>query len=147
MSAVQCGANFVLHSAGFLDGLLSMSYEKFMLDSDLCGALHAYLKGLEVSDETLGIDALAEKGPGEHLFGTAHTLRHYKTAYYDSALNDDQPFETWDEQGGVDMATRANTRWKDTLAQYEAPAMDAGTDDALRDFIDRKKASMQDAWY
>lgn len=147
MSAVQCGANYVLHSAGFLDGLLSMSYEKFMLDTDLCGVLHSYLKGVEVTDDTLGFDALAENGPGEHLFGTAHTLRHYKTAYYDSALNDDQPWETWDEQGEVDMAARANSRWKAVLNEYQAPPMDVAINDALRDYVARKKSTMQDAWY
>lgn len=147
MSAVQSGANYVLHSAGFLDGLLSMSYEKFMLDTDLCGALHSYMRGVEVSEETLGFDALAEKGPGAHLFGTAHTLRHYKTAYYDSALDDNQPWETWDEQGGIDAASRANTRWKSTLAAYEPPAIDPATSAALHEFVARKKAATPDAWY
>jgi trimethylamine--corrinoid protein Co-methyltransferase len=147
MSAVQCGANFLLHSAGFLDGLLSMSYEKFMLDLDLCGALHSYYDGVVVNEDTLGFEALAEQGPGEHLFSTAHTMRHYKTAYYDSALDDNQPWETWDEQGEIDMATRANTRWKAQLAAYEAPALDEGVDEALKDFVARKKAAMEDAWY
>jgi trimethylamine--corrinoid protein Co-methyltransferase len=147
LSAVQCGANYILHSAGFLDGLLSMSYEKFVMDTDVCAALHAYLKGIEVTDDTLGFDALAELGPGQHLFSTAHTLRHYKTAYWDSALDDNQPWETWDEQGGLDMATRANTRWKKLLTDYEAPPLDAATDAALQDFIARRKASMPDAWY
>ena len=73
MAAVQCGANFILHSAGYLDGLLSMSFEKFVMDCDIAGAMHVYLRGLEVTDETLAIDALAEGGPGQHLFGTAHT--------------------------------------------------------------------------
>lgn len=147
MSAVQCGANFILHSAGFLDGLLSMSYEKFMLDTDLCGALHAYLKGFEVNDDTLGVDALRAGGPGEHMFGTAHTMAHYQTAYWDSSLNDDQPFETWSEQGGDDAMTRANRKWKKTLEEYQTPPMDEATDDALKDFIAKRKASMEDAWY
>jgi trimethylamine--corrinoid protein Co-methyltransferase len=147
MSAVQCGANYILHSAGFLDGLLSMSYEKFILDTDLCGALHAYLKGFEVNEDTLGFDALAEGGPGEHLFSTQHTLRHYQTAYWDSAVDDHQPWETWDEKGGIDAATRANARWKAQLAAYEAPALDEGVDEALKDFIAQKKGEVADAWY
>ena len=147
MSAVQCGANFILHSAGFLDGLLSMSYEKFVLDADFCGALHAYIKGVEVSDDTLGFDALAEQGPGAHLFGTAHTLKHYQTAYWDSALDDNQPWETWNEQGASDAASRANQRWKDQLAVYEAPPMDDAVDDALKAFIAQRKDAMPDAWY
>lgn len=147
MSAVQGGANYILHSAGFLDGLLSMSYEKFVMDCDMCGALHAYLAGISVDEDSLGFDALAQNGPGEHLFGTNHTLRHYETAYWDSALNDDQPWETWDEQGADDYATRANRRWKTILNEYQAPPMDEATDEALQDFIARKKASMPDMWY
>lgn len=147
LSAVQGGAHYVLHSAGFLDGLLSMSYEKFVMDADVCGALHAYLMGLEVSDESLAFDSLEEKGPGEHLFSTEHTMRHYKTAYYDSALDDNQPWETWSEQGEVDMASRANQRWKQMLKDYEEPPLDPGIDEALRDFVAAKKSSMADAWY
>ncbi len=147
MSAVQCGANFLLHSAGFLDGLLSMSYEKFMLDTDLCGALHTYLRGLEVNEDTLGIDALRAGGPGEHLFGTAHTMAHYETAYWDSELNDDQSFENWSEQGSLDAMQRAGRRWKQVLAEYQAPALDCAVDEALTDFIGRRKQSMADAWY
>jgi trimethylamine--corrinoid protein Co-methyltransferase len=124
-----------------------MSYEKFILDTDLCGALHAYLKGFEVNEDTLGFDALAEGGPGEHLFSTQHTLRHYQTAYWDSAVDDHQPWETWDEKGGIDAATRANARWKAQLAAYEAPALDEGVDEALKDFIAQKKGEVADAWY
>ncbi|NIZ13148.1 trimethylamine methyltransferase family protein [Phaeobacter sp. HF9A] len=147
MSAVQGGVNFVLHTAGFADGLLSMSYEKFMLDCDMAGALHAYLKGIEVNEDTLGFDALAQYGPGEHLFGTDHTLRHYQTAYWDSGMNDDQPFESWSEQGEIDSAQRANARWKETLNRFEAPPLDPAIDGALRDYIAQKKAAVPDAWY
>ena len=147
MSAVQGGANYVLHSAGFLDGLLSMSYEKLVMDTDMCGALHAYLDGMAVNKDTLAFEALAELGPGQHLFSTQHTLRHYETAYWDSALDDNQPWETWDEQGGIDYAQRANARWKKILREYEAPPLDEGIDEALQDFIARRKASMADMWY
>ncbi len=147
MSAVQGGANYILHAAGFVDGLLSMSYEKMIMDMDICGALHAYLAGLEVSDDTLAFDALAQNGPGEHLFGTDHTLRHYQTAYWDSGFNDDRPYETWEETGSVDASARANQRWKDVLARFEPPPMDAGVAEALADFVARKKAEMPDAWY
>jgi trimethylamine--corrinoid protein Co-methyltransferase len=147
MAAVQCGANYILHSAGFLDGLLSMSYEKFVLDTDLCGALHAYLRGVEVSEETLAFDALAEGGPGAHMFGTAHVLRHYETAYWDSGMDDYQTWETWNEQGREDSVTRAARRWKQVLAAYEPPPMDAGVAEALGDFVARKKAASPDLWY
>ena len=147
MSAVQGGANYVLHSAGFLDGLLSMSYEKHVMDTDMCGALHAYLDGMKTDDDSLGFDALAELGPGQHLFSTQHTLRHYETAYWDSGLDDNQPWESWDEQGGLDSAKRANARWKKTLAEFQAPPLDQGIDEALKDFIARRKDAVQDMWY
>ncbi len=147
MSAVQGGANYILHAAGFVDGLLSMSYEKMIMDMDMCGALHAYLAGIEVSEDTLAFDALAQFGPGEHLFGTDHTLRHYETAYWDSGFNDDRTYETWEESGSVDAARRANQRWKDVLARYQPPPMDPGVDAALKDYVARKKAAAPDAWY
>jgi trimethylamine---corrinoid protein Co-methyltransferase len=147
LSAIQGGANYVLHSAGFLDGLLSMSYEKHVMDTDMCGALHSYMDGMVVDDDTLAFEALNELGPGQHLFSTQHTLRHYETAYWDSALDDNQPWETWDEQGGIDSARRANARWKKTLAEYVAPPLDEGIDEALQDFMARRKGAVQDMWY
>jgi trimethylamine---corrinoid protein Co-methyltransferase len=147
LAAIHCGANFILHSAGFLDGLLSMSYEKFMLDADLCGALHAYLDGVVVNDDTLAVDAFAEVGPGNHFFGCSHTMAHYETAFWDSNLSDNEPFEKWEAAGRSDAATRANAAWKKSLAEYQAPPLDAGIADALADFVARKKHGLEDAWY
>lgn len=148
LSAIHCGANFILHSAGFLDGLLSMSYEKFVMDTDLCGALHSYLKGVEVDDNTLAMDAFLEVGPGSHFLGSGHTMRNYTTAFWDSALSDNEPFEKWSEEGGsTDIATRANRLWKKTLAEFEAPALDQAKDEELKDYVARTKASRTDAWY
>lgn len=147
LAAIHCGANFILHSAGFLDGLLSMSYEKFMLDDDLCGALHSYLDGVQIDDNTLAVDAFAEVGPGNHFFGCAHTMANYQTAFWDSGLADNEPFEKWEAAGGTDAATRANRAWKKRLAEYEAPPLDAGIRDGLQDFIVRAKEGAPDAWY
>ncbi|GHC19822.1 trimethylamine--corrinoid protein Co-methyltransferase [Gemmobacter caeni] len=147
LSAIHCGANYILHSAGFLDGLLSMSYEKFMLDADLCGALHSYLKGVQVDDDQLAVDAFAEVGPGNHFFGCTHTMGHYETAFWDSELSDNEPFEKWEAAGSEDAASRANKLWKRRLAEYEAPALDEGIDEALRDFVARRKAEVADMWY
>jgi len=148
MSAVHCGANFILHSAGFLDGLLAMSYEKFVMDTDFCGALHAYLKGVEFDDNALAYDAFQEVGPGSHFLGSQHTLRNYQTAFWDSELSDNEPFEKWSDEGGsTDMATRANRKWKRALESYEAPALDEGLDEALRAFMDKRKSEMADAWH
>jgi trimethylamine--corrinoid protein Co-methyltransferase len=147
LAAAQCGGNFILHSAGFLDGLLSMSYEKFVLDLDLCGALHTYLKGVQVDDNQLALDAFREVGPGSHFFGCAHTMANYETAFWDSDMADNEPFEKWEAAGSVDAATRANRRWKKMLAEYAQPDLDEGIDAALQDFMARKKGAMDDAWY
>jgi trimethylamine--corrinoid protein Co-methyltransferase len=147
LAAIHCGANFILHSAGFLDGLLSMSYEKFMLDADLCGALHSYLDGIRVEDDQLAVEAFAEVGPGNHFFGCSHTMAHYQTAFWDSALSDNEPFEKWEAAGREDAATRANRAWKRALAEYEPPPMDEGLREGLADFVERRKASMADMWY
>ena len=147
LAAIHCGANFILHSAGFLDGLLSMSYEKFMLDADLCGALHSYLDGIKIDDDQLAVSAFAEVGPGNHFFGCSHTMAHYETAFWDSSLSDNEPFEKWEAAGSEDAATRANRAWKRSLAEYEAPPMDTGTRAALDDFVARRKAEMTDMWY
>jgi trimethylamine--corrinoid protein Co-methyltransferase len=147
LSAIHCGANFILHAAGFLDGLLSMSYEKFMMDADFCGALHSYVNGVTVDENTLAMSAFQGVTPGGHYLGSAHTMANYTTAFFDSSISDDTPFETWAEAGQSDAATRANKRWKQSLAEYVAPPMDEAVDEALRDFIDRTKASMPDQWY
>lgn len=147
LSAINCGANFVLHSAGFLDGLLSMSYEKFMMDADFCGSLHTFLDSVRVDDNALALDAFREVGPGNHFFGCDHTMRNYETAFFDSVLADNDPFEKWQEGGSVDAATRANTAWKKTLADYQAPPLDPAIEGALNDFIAHKKAASEDLWY
>jgi trimethylamine--corrinoid protein Co-methyltransferase len=147
LAAVHCGANFILHSAGFLDGLLSMSYEKFVMDADFCGALHTYLDGVVVDDNQLALDAFREVGPGNHFFGCAHTMANYETAFWDSGMADNEPFEKWQDAGSEDAAVRANRKWKSMLAEYEAPPLDEGIHEALEDFIARRKAGMEDAWY
>ena len=147
LAAIQCGANFILHSAGFLDGLLSMSYEKFMLDDDLCGALHSYLDGVQIDDNTLAVEAFAEVGPGTHYFGCSHTMPNYQTAFWDSGLADNEPFEKWEAAGSVDAATRANAAWKRRLKDYEPPPLDPGIREELRGFVARAKEGVADAWY
>jgi trimethylamine---corrinoid protein Co-methyltransferase len=147
LSAIHCGANFILHSAGFLDGLLSMSYEKFMLDADLCGALHSYLDGIKIDDNQLALDAFVEVGPGNHFFGCAHTMANYETAFWDSDLADNEPFEKWEAAGSADAATRANRLWKKRLAEYQAPSLDAGVWQGLEEFVAAKKAGIADMWY
>ncbi|HXV29744.1 MAG TPA: trimethylamine methyltransferase family protein, partial [Sinorhizobium sp.] len=88
-----------------------------------------------------------EVGPGNHFFGCAHTMANYQTAFWDSQVADNESFEKWEAAGSVDAATRANRQWKKTLAEYEAPPLDAAVDEALQDFVERRKNAMEDAWY
>ncbi len=147
MSAILCGTNFLLHSAGWLEGGLSMGYEKFMMDADFCGALHRWLDGVSLDDDQFAIDGFHEVGPGKHFFGSQHTLRHYETAFYDSPTADNNSFEQWRDGGESRTEERAAEQVGKTLADYEAPPLDQATDEALQDFIERKKASMPDMWY
>jgi trimethylamine--corrinoid protein Co-methyltransferase len=145
--ALLCGANFVLHSAGWLEGGLVMSYEKFVMDVEQCGAMHVLAAGLALDDNALAMDAFREVGPGNHFLGCEHTMRNYETAFYTYELSDNNSFEQWSEEGSLDLPRRANAKWKSLLAAHEPPALDSGLDDALRDFVARRKASMADAWY
>jgi trimethylamine---corrinoid protein Co-methyltransferase len=147
MAAILCGTNFLLHSAGWLEGGLAMGYEKFMMDVDFCGALHTYLKGVDLSDDQFAIDGFTELGPGKHFFGAQHTLRHYETAFYDSTTANNDSFEQWRDAGESRSEDRAAVRVAQTLRDYEAPPMDSAVDEALQDFIARRKASMPDTWH
>lgn len=147
LAAIHCGANFILHSAGFPDGLLSMSYERFVMDTDLRGALHTYLAGVPVDDNTLAMSAFEEVGPGSHFFGCGHTMANYETAFWDSGLADNEPFEKWEAAGSGDAASRANALWMKRLAAYQPPPLDEGVREGLHDFIARRKAAMPDAWH
>jgi len=146
-AAVQCGANFVLHAAGWLEGGLAMGYEKFVLDADFCGALHTYLAGIPIDDDAIALEAFREVGPGKHFFGCAHTLRHFETAFWESGLADNTSFEQWRDAGSQDSMRRANDRWRAMLAAYEAPPIDPAVDEALLAFMAKVKEDRPDMWH
>jgi len=143
LAAVQCGAHFILHSAGWLEGALVMGYEKFVMDIDFCAALHVWMKGLAVDDETLALDAFREVGPGKHFFGAAHTLARYETAFWESAVADNSSFEQWRDAGMKDIRQRAVERCR-MLAEYKPPPLDPAIDAALDGFVARRKADLPD---
>ena len=143
--AVLAGANFVLHAAGWLEGGLVMSYEKFVLDLDQCGLMHVIAQGMTLDENSFALDAFREVGPGKHFLGSAHTLRNYETAFFDAELADNNSFEQWQQEGAHDARFRASRRWQSLLASYEPPPLDPALDEALLDFIARRKASMPDA--
>jgi trimethylamine--corrinoid protein Co-methyltransferase len=145
-AAILCGANFILHSAGWLEGGLVMGYEKFVVDADHCGALHRYLRGIELTDEEFALDGFREVGPGKHFFGAQHTLRHYETAFWDSWTADNSSFEQWRDAGERRVEERAADKVAELLAAYEPPPIDDAVDEALRDFVAQRKAQMPDMW-
>ncbi len=145
--AFMCGAHFILHGAGWLEGGLSMSYEKFVIDAEQCGAFQIIANGLPLDDNAFGMDAFAEVGPGQHFLGSQHTLRNYETAFYEFPLADNNSFEQWAEQGSKDIVTRANAAWKEMLANYEPPPLDPAREEALVAFIAERKAAVPDMWY
>jgi trimethylamine---corrinoid protein Co-methyltransferase len=139
------GVNFVLHTAGWLEGGLAMGYEKFVMDADQAGMLHTLLAGVDLSENGQALDAIREVGPGKHFLGCAHTQANFQTAFYRSPLADNNSVEQWEAEGAKDMAQRASALWKKQLAEYEAPPLDPGVDEALNDYINRRKASFPDS--
>jgi trimethylamine--corrinoid protein Co-methyltransferase len=138
------GTNFVLHAAGWLEGGLAVGYEKFILDCDQLGMMGTFVKGLDMSENGLALDAIRGHEPGNHFLGTAHTLANFETAFYRSDTADNSSFEQWNEEGGLDAAQRANAIWKRRLAEYEAPPLDEAIDEELVEFIARRKAELPD---
>jgi len=142
---VLAGVNFVLHAAGWLEGGLAVGYEKFVMDADQCGMMAVFTKGMDLSENGQALDAIRANGPGQHFLGSAHTLANFETAFYRSEVADNNSFEQWLEDGSLDAAQRANRIWKRMLAEYEAPPIDPGVDEALLDFIARRKAAVPDS--
>ena len=147
LSTALGGANFVLHAAGWLEGGLCTGYEKLILDADRLGAYQVLLSGMPVDDDALARDAYEEVEPSGHFLGCAHTLRNYETAFYDAVMSDSENVESWEERGAKDAQQRAFERWQKMLQDYEAPPIDPAVDEALRDFVARRKDELPDAWY
>src|SRR5262249_14323485 len=145
LPTLQAGTNFVLHAAGWMEGGLASSYEKFVMDTDQLGMMHVLAKGIDLSENGQALEAFHQVQPGGHFLGCEHTQKNFESAFYRSFVADNNSVEQWEAEGRLDEAQRANKLWKKMLADYEPPAIDPGTDEALRDYIERKKASMPDA--
>ncbi|MEZ5447673.1 MAG: trimethylamine methyltransferase family protein [Thiolinea sp.] len=146
-TAALAGVNFMLHTAGWLEGGLVMSYEKFLMDADQANMISILLRGPDMSENGQAMDAFREVGPGNHFLGARHTQANFENAFYRSPLADNNSFEQWSEEGGLDCAQRANVRMKQMLNDYELPAMDPAMDEALLDFIARRKQAFPDKDY
>ncbi len=144
--ALLAGVNFMLHSCGWLEGGLVASFEKFVMDADQLGALHQLAKGVDMSENAQAMDAIREVGPGGHYLGCAHTQANFKDAFWRSDLLDYKPFETWEDEGARDTQALATARVAKMLADYQQPALDPAVQEAIQDYIDRRKASEADAF-
>jgi trimethylamine---corrinoid protein Co-methyltransferase len=135
----QGGGNFIMHSAGWTEGGLTASFEKFILDVDMLQMVAEFLTPLDVSQDALALDAVRDVGPGGHFFGTAHTLARYETAFYSPILSDWRNFETWTEAGRPTTYDHANRVFKEKLSTYERPPIDPAVEEELDAFVAKRK--------
>jgi trimethylamine--corrinoid protein Co-methyltransferase len=138
--AVMGHANLILHSAGWMEGGLVASFEKMVVDAEMIQGMTEFMRPLEVNDDTLAVDAIKDVGPGGHFFGSAHTLARYETAFDAPLVSDWRNFETWRQAGAVQAAQHANAIWKQLLAEYTQPPLDPAIDEALKEYVAKRKA-------
>jgi trimethylamine---corrinoid protein Co-methyltransferase len=142
---MTAGVNFVLHTAGWLEGGLVMGYEKFILDADMAGMAGALVAGVDLSENGQAMEPLLATGPGQHYLGTEHTLANFETAFWRPDTPDSNSFEQWVSEGSQDAVARAHERWRQMLADYEAPAFDDQIDARLQSWIQQRKDSFPDS--
>jgi trimethylamine--corrinoid protein Co-methyltransferase len=132
------GGNFIMHGAGWLEGGLVASFEKFVLDCDLIQMVMEFLSPIDTSPDGLGVDAIREVGPGGHFFGAQHTLARYSTAFYAPIVSDWRNHQQWLAAGKPEAMQRANTVYKQALAEYQEPALEPARREELDSFVERR---------
>ncbi len=147
LMAMFAGANVINHATGWLEGGLVTSFEKTIIDADLCGKVAAFFAGVDLSANAFAMDAIRDIGPGAHFLGSEHTQANFRTAFYRSTTSDDKSYEQWKADGGLDSAQRANAQWKQLLSDYQDPGLDPAIDEALQAYIAQRKSSMPDVDY
>ncbi|MBZ9756823.1 trimethylamine methyltransferase family protein [Mesorhizobium sp. ESP6-5] len=147
LMSLLAGANVINHATGWLEGGLVTSFEKTIIDADLCGKVMSLFEGIDLSVNGQAMDAIGEVGPGSHFLGSAHTQSNFLSAFYRSTVSDNNSFEQWNAEGGLDAAQRASRQWKKLLSDYVDPGLDPAIDEALQAFIAKRKESMPDQDY
>lgn len=137
--AVTGGANLVYHAAGWLEGGLTASYEKFVMDVEIIQNMIEFLKPMKFDADELGLDAIKSVPTGGHFFGTDHTMARYETAFYKPMLSDWQNYENWEAAGAKDALMRATEIWQQALRDYEQPEMDLAIREELDAYIRKRK--------
>jgi glycine betaine---corrinoid protein Co-methyltransferase len=141
MNAGVTGINYVLHTAGILEGYMAMSYEKFIVDDEIAGMVLRYLKGIDFSEEAFAFDVIKKVGPGEHFLAQKHTRKYYPVELRDADLSDRLPYTDW-VKAGLDIVQRANKQWQEALENYEPPELDPAVDEALQKFMEKRIAEL-----
>ena len=134
------GAHLIEHAAGWLHGGLTASFEKLILDAEMLQMMQAYFTPIVVDDATLAVDAIRDVGPGGHFFGADHTMSRYESAFYTPLLSNWDNHTTWLGKGAAQSRERANTIWKQLLADYEIPPLDIAIADQIAAFVARRTA-------
>ncbi len=142
-ACIQAHVNNVMHSGGWLEGGLTCSFEKLILDAELLQMQSAFLEPVTVDAESLGLDAVAEVGSGGHFFGAAHTLERYQNAFYQPILSDWRNYETWRDDGARTALERANQIWKQLLSEYEKPPIDPAVEQELQAYMAKRKEDIK----
>ena len=137
--AVMGGVNLLYQGAGWLEGGLTASYEKLIIDAEILQMMSEVLQPVVVDEASLGLDAIAEVGPGGHFFGSAHTLERFETAFYRPIVSDWRNYETWLDDGALTATQRANRIWKQLLVEFEAPPLDPASAEGIAAFVARRK--------
>ena len=140
--AVMGGANLVYHAAGWLEGGLTASFEKMILDAELLQSIAETVAPVEVDEASLALEAMREVAPGGHFFGTDHTMQRYESAFYRPLLSDWQNHDAWEAAGALDATQRATRIWKRLLERYEEPPMDPAIRAELDDYVERRRGEI-----
>ena len=138
-ACVMSHCNWVHHAGGWLEGGLCSSFEKVVIDAEMWETMKAWLRPLDVSDEALAFDAIADVPAGGHYFGTAHTLARFESAFHRPLVSDVRNFQSWQEAGSPDATRRANALWKRLLETYVQPPLDPAKLDEIDAYIARRR--------
>jgi trimethylamine--corrinoid protein Co-methyltransferase len=141
-AALTGGAHLVYHAAGWLEGGLTASFEKLIIDAEMLQMMAATVQPIATDDDSLAVSAIAEVGHGGHFFGAEHTMARYERAFYRPLVTEGRNYESWRDAGAPDTAQRAYAIWQQLLAEYEQPPLDPDVEEQLREFVDRRRIEL-----
>jgi trimethylamine---corrinoid protein Co-methyltransferase len=135
LTALNSGVDFILHAAGILSSFIAFSFEKFVLDDEMCGMVRKFNQGIEVNEETLAYDVIAQVGHDGHFLGEDHTLERCRTEFWKPSIINRIGLNNWNGNVKPDITNLARMRWQDLLAQHEDPPLDRLISYQLKKFL------------